>query len=65
MIFDEIRGHLLILLFYRALTRASEGLLRKKAIIFEVEVLHRPKFLQNMSNMMKLKVKKILLVTLR
>ena len=25
MIFDEIRGHLLILPFYRALTRASEG----------------------------------------
>ena len=28
--------------FYRALTRASEGLLRKKAIKFEVEVLHTP-----------------------
>ena len=43
-IFDEIRGHLLILPFYRALTRASEGLLRKKAIKFEVEVLHKPNF---------------------
>ena len=42
--FDEIRGHLLILPFYRALTRASEGLLRKKAIKFEVEVLHTPNF---------------------
>ena len=30
-IFDEVRGHLLILLIYRALTRASEGLLREKA----------------------------------
>ena len=35
--FDEINGHLLTLSFYRALTRASEGLLRKKAIKFEVE----------------------------
>ena len=43
-IFDEIRGHFLILPFYRALTRASEGLLRKKAIKFEVEVLHRLNF---------------------
>ena len=44
IIFDEIRGHLLILPFYRALTRASEGLLLKKAIKFEVEVLHTPIF---------------------
>ena len=43
-IFDEIRGHLLILPFYRALTRASEGLLRKKAIKSEVEVLHTQNF---------------------
>ena len=34
MIFDEILGHLLILLFYRAQTRASDGLLRKNAIKF-------------------------------
>ena len=39
---NEIRGHLLILLFYRALTKAPEGLLRKKAIEFEVEELHTP-----------------------
>ena len=44
MIFDEIRGHLLILLIYRALTSASEGLLRKKAIKFKGEVLHTPNF---------------------
>jgi len=43
-IFDEIRGYLLILPFYRALTRASEGLLFKKAIKFEVVVLHTPNF---------------------
>ena len=43
-IFDEIRGHLLILPFYRALTRASEGLLWKKAMKVEVEVLHTPIF---------------------
>ena len=43
-IFDEIRGQLLILPFYRALTRASEGLLLKKAIKFEVEVLQMPNF---------------------
>ena len=40
--FDEIRGHLLILPFYRALLRASEGLLREKAIKFEVEVYGGP-----------------------
>ena len=34
LIFDEVRGHLLILLFDRALTRASDGLLWKKAIKF-------------------------------
>ena len=43
-IFDEIRGRILILLFYRPLTRAYIGLLRKKAIKFEVEVLHIPNF---------------------
>ena len=44
MIFDEIRGHLLILPFYRALTRESKGLFWKKAIKFEVEMLHKPNF---------------------
>ena len=43
-IFDEIRGLFLMLPFYRALTRVSESLLRKKAIKFEVEVLHTPHF---------------------
>ena len=37
---DEIRGHLLILQFYRTLTSAPEGLLWEKAIKFEVEMLH-------------------------
>ena len=41
-IFDEIRGHLLIILPYRAQTKASEGPIKKKAIEFEVEVLDRP-----------------------
>ena len=41
MIFDKIRGHLLILPFYRAQTRVSDGLLWKKAIKSEVEVLHK------------------------
>ena len=44
LIFDEIRGHLVILPFYRAQTRDSEGPLRKRAIIFEVEVLDTPNF---------------------
>ena len=39
MVFEEIRGHLLILPFYRAQAKASQGPLRKKAIKFEVEVL--------------------------
>ena len=43
-IFDEIRGHLLMLPFYRALTRASEGLFWKEAVRFKVEVLHTPNF---------------------
>ena len=34
----------LILPFYRALTRASDGLLRKRAIKFEVELLNTPNF---------------------
>ena len=42
MIFTEIRGHLLILLFYRDQTRASDVLLRKKAMKFEVELLDTP-----------------------
>ena len=57
-IFDEIRGYLLIFLFYRALTRASEGLLLKKGYkICSGGPIHA-KFSQNMSNMMILKVKK-------
>ena len=43
-IFDEIRGHLLILPFYRALTKASKGLRQKKALNLEGEVLHKPNF---------------------
>ena len=39
MIFDEIRGYLVILPFYRAQTRASENPLRNRATKFEVEVL--------------------------
>ena len=39
MIFDEIRGHLVISPFYRAQTRNSEGPLRTKVLKFEVEVL--------------------------
>ena len=42
MIFDEIRGHLVILSFYRAQTRDSQGPLQKKAIKFEVDVLDTP-----------------------
>ena len=55
-VFDEIRGRLLILPFYRALTRASEGLLRKKALKFEVEVPHTPNF--HRICLMILKIKK-------
>ena len=43
-IFDEIREYLLILLFCRAPTRASDDLLKKKAIKFEVQVLYTPNF---------------------
>ena len=57
MIFDEIRGHLVILSFYRAQTRNSEVSLRKKAIKFEVDVLDTPNF-HSTSNIMILKVKK-------
>ena len=39
MIFGEIRGHLVVLQFYRAQTRDSDGPLRKRAIQFEIEVL--------------------------
>ena len=56
-IFDKIKGHLLILVFYRAQTRVSKALLRKKAIKFEAEVLDTPTYLHNMSNMIELKVK--------
>ena len=41
-VFDEIRGHLLNLLFYRTLTRASEGFLREKAVKFAVKVILTP-----------------------
>ena len=44
LIFDEIRGHLGILQFYRVQTRDSEGPLQKRAIIFEVEVLDTQNF---------------------
>ena len=44
MIFGEIRGHLVILPFYRAQTRDSYGPLRKKAIKFEADVLDTPNF---------------------
>ena len=46
MIFDKVRGHLLILHFYRDHTRDSEGPLPKTAIKFEVEVLDTPNFLR-------------------
>ena len=46
-VFDETRADFLILLFYKAPTRASEGLLWKKSIKFDVDY-----------NMMILKVKK-------
>ena len=36
--------YLIFLLFYSALTNASEGLPRNKAIKFEVEVLHTLNF---------------------
>ena len=44
MIFDEIRGHLVILPFYRAQTRDSHGPLRKAAIKSEADVLDTPYF---------------------
>ena len=44
MIFDEIIGHLVMLPFYRAQTRDSKGPLRKRAIEFELGVLHTPNF---------------------
>ena len=42
--FGEIRGHLVILPFYKAQTRDSYGPLRKKAIKFEADVLDTPNF---------------------
>ena len=42
--FDEIKGHLLILPFYRSQTNACEGPLQKKAIKSEVEVLNTQNF---------------------
>ena len=44
MIFDEIRGQLVILPFYRAQTRDSEILVRKRAVKFELEVLDTSNF---------------------
>ena len=44
--FDEIRGDLLILLFFRAQTRASKGPLRKNHTELEVEALDTPNFLK-------------------
>ena len=44
MIFDEIRGHLVILPYYRAQTRDFEGHLSKRAMNFKVEVLEKPNF---------------------
>ena len=44
MIFDEIRGHSVILPFYRAQTRRSDGPLRKRAMKSEVEVVDTPNF---------------------
>ena len=40
MIFDEIRGHLVILPFYRAQPRDCKCLLRKKGIEFEGGLLY-------------------------
>ena len=42
MLFDAIRGYFLILLFPRTQTTASEGLLMKKAIKCEVDLLETP-----------------------
>ena len=57
-IFDEIRGHLRILLFYRSLTRAYKGRLRKKASKILRGCSAYAKFSQNMSNIIILKLKK-------
>ena len=56
VIFDAIRGYLATFQIYRALTKASEKHIRKKAANLRCR---RPKFSQNMSNMMKLKVKRL------
>ena len=44
MIVDEIRGHLVILPFYRAQPETLEGPPRKRAKKFEVELLNIPNF---------------------
>ena len=44
MIFDKIRGNLVVLPFYMAQTRASEGPLPKKVIRSELEVLKTQNF---------------------
>ena len=45
MIFDEIREHLVILSFYWAQTRHSDGPLRKSVIKSKVELLDTPNLL--------------------
>ena len=42
MIFDKVKGYLVILEFRRAQKRDSEGPLRKNAIEFDEEVLDTP-----------------------
>ena len=44
MIFDEIRGYLVILPFHRDQTKDSEGPLQNRALKIEVEVLDTPNF---------------------
>ena len=44
MIFDEIRRYLVILPFYRAQIRDSEGRLQKKVINLIVDVVDTPNF---------------------
>ena len=44
MIFDEIRGHLLILLLYSAQTKASDEFVLKNAVKFALEALHTLNF---------------------
>ena len=47
MLFDKIRGHLVIFSYYSAQTTDPEGPLRKRAIKFEVEMLDTPNFHRN------------------